>query len=268
MRDLRDAKAMAQSLREEMSTKHIALTHGETLEIVSKMLGLADWNTLSALIVSDREPVQPRPNGQVGATLPVLPIKDLIPFPATQLPLWIKRPKTIQALSKAFSSGREIVLVAQKSQTVDEPSRDDVYDVGVIARVLDVGPPSDDMIVRSPVLEGSTQVLLQTQGRVNIRNFSGQAGSYEADVELIDEGPIQNSPELIERAATLFDSYVAAHDIVVPQMWPPIRRLNDPGRVADLMVQRLPFALELRQTVLATIDPIAKLELVVAQMEA
>lgn len=268
MRDFRDAKAMAQSLRETMSTKQISLTHGETLEIVSKMLGLADLNTLSALIVSDREPAQAKPRGQAGATLPVLPIKDLVPFPATQLPLWIKRPRTIQALSMAFSSRRELVLVAQKSQGVEEPSGEDVYDVGVIARVLDVGQPSDEVIARSPALEGSTQVLLQTLGRAGIRNFSGQAGRYEADVEMIDEGAIPGSPDLIERAAALFDTYVAARDIVVPQTWPPIRQLHDPGRVADIMAQRLPFALEDKQAVLATLDPVARLQRVVAQMEA
>lgn len=270
MRDFRDAKAMAQSLREAMSTKQITLTHSETLEIVSRMLGFADWNTLSASINTHRgKPAQTNPPGSGYVTLPVLPIKDLVPFPAMQMPpLWVKRQKTVQALRQAFSNRRELVVVAQRSQSVEEPGADDVYDVGVIARVLDVGPASDEAIAHTPGLEGSTQVLVQTHGRVSIRNFSGQAGRYEAEVDPIDEGAIQASPDLIERAAAQFDSYAASRDIAAPQMWPPLRHLHDPGRVADVIAPRLILAMEDKQDILATLDPVARLERVVARMEA
>ena len=54
MRDFRDAKAMAQTLRESLTTKAINVSHSESLELVSKMLGVSDWNTLSALLQADR----------------------------------------------------------------------------------------------------------------------------------------------------------------------------------------------------------------------
>lgn len=267
MRDFRNAKVMAQDLRVAMETKQIILTHSEALELVSKMLGVADWNTLSAVINTDRgDPAPLRQAREAGATMPVLPIKDLVPFPNFQLPLWIKRPRTVEALSSAFSNRRELVLVAQRSQGVEEPDGQDVYDVGVIARVLDVGPPLADVIARSPALEGSTQVLLQTHGRVSIRNFSGQAGRYEAEVEQIDEGIIEGSPERIEEAVSRFEAYAAARDIAVPPIWPPLRQLHDPGRVADIVAQRLPLALKDKQAVLATLDPLARLELVLTHV--
>lgn len=267
MRDFRNAKVMAQSLREAMGTKQITLSHSEALEVVSKMLGVADWNTLSALIDTDRgDPAHLKQASEAGTTMPVLPIKDLVPFPNTQLPLWIKRPRTVGALSSAFFNRRELVLVAQRSQDVEEPEEQDVYDVGVIARVLDAGPPSAEAMVRSPALEGSTQVLLQTQGRVSIRKFSGQAGRYEAKVAQIDEGAIEGSPKRIEEAASRFETYAAARDIVVPQIWPPLRQLHDPGRVADIIAQRLPIAVKDKQAVLAMLDPSARLELVLAHI--
>lgn len=269
MRDFRDAKAMAQSLRLAMSTKQTVLTHGEALEIVSRMLGFADWNTLSASIDADRgKPVPANPPGNRPMTLPVLPIKDFVPFPAMQTPLWVKRQKTVQALRQAFSNRRELVLVAQRNQSIEEPGPDDVYDVGVIALVLDVGPPSDEAITHTPELEGSTQVVVQTQGRVGLRNFSGRAGRYGAEVDPIDEGAIPASPDLIARAAAQFDNYAAARDIVVPSMWPPLRHLHDPGRVADIIAHRLPLAIDDKQTILAMLDPVARLELVVARIEA
>jgi len=199
MRDFRDAKVMAQGLREALSVKEMAIGHGEALEIVSKMFGVADWNTLSARINKVRgKPDRDGSGDSERRILPALPIKDTAPFPTIQLPLWIRRPQTVQALSRALASGREVALVAQKDRNVENPNAEDVYEIGVLARVLDVGSPSDATIARAPTLEGSTQILLQTQARVRIRDFTGKAGQFEAEVEPINEGPIQSAPELIE----------------------------------------------------------------------
>ncbi len=190
-----------------------------------------------------------------------------MPFPVSQLPLWIKRPKTIEALRDAFSRGREIALVAQKDQRVEEPGRDDVYDVGVIARVLDVGPPADDVIARHPALDGSTQIVLQTQGRIQLRNFSGESGRYAAEGEPIDEGGFGQAPDLIAQAADRFERHAAAHDITVAPIWPPLRQLHDAGRVADIVAQKLPLPIGDKQTVLATVDPIARLRFVMSRLD-
>jgi len=269
MRDFRDAKMMAHALREALSSKEVAIGHSEALEIVSKMLGLADWNTLSARISK----TQHKADGEAlhesdCRTLPALPIKDMAPFPTMQLPLWIRRPQTIEALSRALASGREVALVAQRDRHVEDPKMEDVYEIGVQARVLDVGPPSDATIARAPTLKGSTQILLQTQGRVRIRDFTGKAGQFEAEVEPINEGPIQSAPELIERAVRAFEAYAATGNIESPPMWPPLRQLNDPGRVAEVIARRMPLSAEEKQSVLAMLDPIARLELVFDKLAA
>jgi len=269
MRDFRDAKVMAQDLREALSARKMAIGHSEALEIVSKMLGLGDWNTLSARISkahgkADGEGLEESER----RILPALPIKDSPPFPTMQLPLWVRRPQTIEALSRALASGREVALVAQRDRDVEDPETKDVHEIGVLARVLDVGPPSDATIARAPMLEGSTQILLQTQGRVRIRDFTGKAGQFEAEVEAINEGPIQSAPELIERAVTAFETYAAARNIESPRMWPPLRQLNDPGRVAEVIARLLPLPAEEKQSVLATLDPIARLEFVFDKLAA
>lgn len=267
MRNFRDAKAMAQSLREATGARQIPLGHGEALELVSSMLGFADWNTLSAFIHKDQDrSAGNRPPDFDATIFPVIPMRDLVPFPTMQmLPIWIKRQKTVQALTKAFSRRRELVMVAQKSETIEEPRADDVFDVGVIARVLDVGPP-DKIIAHNPALEEATQVLVQTQGRVAIRKFSGESGCYEAQVEHLDEGQIPAAPGLIEDAATLFDRYAAAHEIPIAGI--SLRQLHDPGRVADTIAPRLSISLAEKQVLLAALDPVARLERVIAQMAA
>ncbi len=123
MRDFRDAKAMAQSLRESLTTKAIDISHSESLELVSKMLGVADWNTLSALLQADRrEPAMPVAQRQAGtASYPAIPIRDLVPFPTATYPLFVGREKTMQALNQAFERQREVVLAIQRSPASTSP---------------------------------------------------------------------------------------------------------------------------------------------------
>ena len=264
MRDYRDAKAMAQSLRGALSQRHVILSNSEALELVSKMLGVSDWNTLAAFINAGRG--EPAPSKALtGATLPILPIKDWVPFPAMQMPFWIKRPKTIQALKQAFSHRRQLVIVAQKSASVEEPAAEDIYDIGVTARILDLGLAADKAVEVSPLLAGSTQILVQTEGRAWIKNFSAAEGRYQAEIDEIDEGPIVEAPDLIKRAAERFDKYAADHNIVLDNRWS--LRLHDAGRVADMIAQRLRLDIQTKQGILALLDPVARLERVVAVLE-
>src|SRR5216683_609098 len=112
MRDFRDAKTMAQTLRESLTTKAINISHSESLELVSKMLGVADWNTLSALLQTDRRDTATPVTKRVteAASYPAIPLRDLVPFPTATFPLFVGREKTVHALNLAFERQREVVL--------------------------------------------------------------------------------------------------------------------------------------------------------------
>lgn len=123
MRDFRDAKTMAQTLRESLTTKAITISHSESLELVSKMLGVSDWNTLSALLQANRREtgisVAERPTGAV--SYPAVPLRGFVPFPTGTFPIFIGREKTMHAVNHAFERHREVVLAVQREATVDEP---------------------------------------------------------------------------------------------------------------------------------------------------
>jgi ATP-dependent Lon protease len=252
MRDFRDAKTMAQTLRESLTGKAVNISHGESLELVSKMLGVADWNTLSALLqVERRESGTPAAKRLAGAiTYPAIPIRDFVPFPTMTFPLFVGREKTIQALDRAFERQREVVLAVQKQSAVDEPGFDDVYEIGVLARLLELQPIDD----------GKLKVVAQAHRRVVICRFIGQGGAFQAEIADITEGPIPDAPFLIKRAVTQFESYAADREIQVPQIWPPLDQTRDPGRVADIIAPYLPLPIGDRQSLLATLDPVARLE--------
>ena len=140
MRDFRDAKTMAQTLRESLTTKAINISHSESLELVSKILGVADWNTLSALLQAERHDTGiPAVKRQTGAaSYPAIPLRDLVPFPAATYPLFVGREKSMQALNHAFEHECEVVLAIQKEAGVDEPGFADVYEIGVLAELLEL----------------------------------------------------------------------------------------------------------------------------------
>ena len=137
MRDFRDAKAMAQTLRASLTAKTVTIGHSESLELVSKMFGVADWNTLSARIQACREgPVVAAATHATEARRhPAMPIRDFVPFPGGIVPLYASRAKNIQALGRAFQGARQILVAIQRSSDVDEPGLTDIYDVGVLSSV-------------------------------------------------------------------------------------------------------------------------------------
>jgi ATP-dependent Lon protease len=260
MRDFRDAKAMAQSLRESLTTKAIDISHSESLELVSKMLGVADWNTLSALLQADRrDPGTPAAKSPTATTsYPAVPIRDLVPFPAATYPLFVGRKKTMHALSEAFERQREVVLAIQRKSEVDEPRLEDIYEIGVLAHLLDVIRLDD----------GTLKVLVQARRRVAIRGFVGESGAFHAEVADVSEGPIPEAPNLIQEAVKRFEGYAAAREISIPQIWPPLDQTRDPGRVADIIARHMALPISDRQSLLATLDPVARLKRVDALMDS
>jgi ATP-dependent Lon protease len=270
MRDFRDAKAMAQSLREALAAKSLTISHSESLELIAKALGTSDWNTLSASVnQAGGEASTTRSENDGPLTLPAFPIRDLVAYPAMQLPLFIGRRKTVRALTDAFARRRELVLVAQKATEVDEPGPDDVYDMGVVARVIDVGPVPPEWLARHPQAKGGvSKVLLQTERRVRVRRFSAEGEGYRAEIEEIDEGAISDAPDLIEKAATQFGQYSTVHEVAVADISPPLGQLHDPGRVADVIAVRIRAPIAERQAILATLDPVERLQRVMVCLEA
>ena len=102
MRDFRDAKAMAQTLRDTLKARSVSLTHSESLEIVARTLGFHDWNVLAAAIQASKpagtEPSKTPAQSGVGSIFPVVPMRDLVLFPQMVVPLFVGRDKTKRAI--------------------------------------------------------------------------------------------------------------------------------------------------------------------------
>jgi ATP-dependent Lon protease len=257
MRDYRDAKAMAQTLRDSLTNRTVTISHSESLEIVSRMLGVADWNTLSALLQTDRRPAPARPAASPAARerlpaarYPAVPIRDFVPFPGAVFPLFIGREKSKAALDQASRSGGEVVLGIQTDPGVVEPGPQDVFEIGLLGRLIESEQRDD----------GSLSVMVEAGRRVAIRRFAADAGSYQADIEDAGEPPVVEAAELVESALQRFDRYAAANDFHMPKSWPTAEQARDPGRIADVIAMHLALGLKERRDLLATLDPVARLQ--------
>lgn len=258
MRDFRDAKTMAQTLRDSLTSKTVTISHSESLELVSKMFGVADWNTLSAMLKDGRKVVAPADKQQDTASYPAIPVRDYVPFPPMVFPLFIGREKTMLALEQAFDHQREVVLAVQRQSAVDEPGSDDVYDVGVLARLLEV--------VRLP--DNTMKALTQVERRVLIHRFVGGTGAFRAEVTAIEEGSSPEAGDLIVRAIERFEHYAEGRDSVRPrEIWPPLDQIRDAGRLADVIARHMILPLQEKQSLLANLEPLARLEKVCALMD-
>ena len=282
MRDFRDAKTMAQTLRESLTTKSVTISHSESLELVSRMFGLADWNTLSAMLQSMRRdtttPAGKRPGE--ATSYPAIPLRDFVPFPSVNFPIFVGRggckgsyrpappstdfpmfawrEKTIRTLNHAFGRHREVVLAVQRQADVDEPGFEDIHEIGVLARLIQSDRQDD----------GTLRVFVEAHRRVVICRFLGEMGAFEAEISDLSEGPVPYAPDLILRAIALFERYAAARQIQMRQTWPTLRQTRDPGRAADMIATYLALPIDEKQKLLATLDPVARLERVNALLES
>jgi ATP-dependent Lon protease len=265
MRDFRDAKAMAQTLRESLTTKVVTITHSESLELVSRMLGVADWNTLSALLQADHRPAASRPAvGPVGrerteaGRYPAVPIRDFVPFPTAVFPLLISREKTKAALDQAFKSRGDVVLAIQKDGGVEEPGPQDVFEIGLLGQLVE----------HEQMEDGTLKIVVEAYRRVAIHRFVTDMGSYQADVEDAGEGPVAEATELVQSTLKRFERYAAVNDIRMPKGWPSPEQARDPGLIADIMAMHTVMWLKDRQDLLATLDPVARLRCIDALLES
>ena len=186
MRDFRDAKAMAQTLRDQLKAKGVCLTHSDNLELVAKVLGFHDWNTLAAKIQSENQSLVAQPGTMVpaaaaptiptGTGLPIVPLRDIVLFPNTVIPLFAGRDATIRALGDAMAGDKRFLAVTQRRAADDAPTPDALYNVGVIASVIDLVSLGD-----------GTELFVKALERAAIIHFA------EGEFLTADTAPIQES---------------------------------------------------------------------------
>ncbi|MBV5309006.1 endopeptidase La [Chromatium okenii] len=193
--------------------------------------------------------------------VPVLPLRDVVVYPHMVIPLFVGRDKSIHALDGAMTTDKQILLVAQKSAEVDDPSVKDLYDIGTLANIL--------QLLKLP--DGTVKVLVEGHQRAVIQRFVTTDTSFSAIIKPLDE--ILNADEreqevLMRSAMNLFDQYVKLNKKIPPEVLTSLANIDDAGRLADTMAAHMSLKLDEKQRVLEIIDVQARLEHLMGLMES
>ena len=191
---------------------------------------------------------------------PVLPLRDVVVYPHMVIPLFVGREKSIKALDAAMEGNKQILLVAQKSASLDDPLEDDIYRIGTLSSIL--------QLLKLP--DGTVKVLVEGTTRANILNFLGARDYFSAQIA------VQNSPLLEERESEVlsrsllnqFDQYVKLNSKIPPEILSSLASIDDAGRLADTIAAHMSLKISEKQNILELVDIRARMERLMAVMES
>ena len=195
--------------------------------------------------------------------LPLLPLRDVVVFPHMVIPLFVGRPKSIKALESAMEAERRIMLVAQKAAAKDEPSVEDMFEVGCVATIL--------QLLKLP--DGTVKVLVEGQQRAKVNKIEEGETHFSANLTPVANarepvGDKGSEVEALRRAVMQqFDHYVKLNKKIPPEILTSISSIDDPGRLADTIAAHLPLKLDAKQVILDLANVKARLENLFEQLE-
>jgi ATP-dependent Lon protease len=258
MRDYRDSKAIAHSLRDALAARSFSISHSESLELVAKILGFHDWNELSAKIRSSHGAVHRKPRAEDGLEMPILPVRDCVFFPGVIAPLFVARERTKRAIEKAVGNDKRVLVVAQRSAAADAPALEDLHRIGVTAQLLDV------MTLEKG--EG-VKILLRGLERAALLG-PGSPTDLTARVAAVEESRTE-APEAFALRDAVLEQIRARPPAVFDKFAPGLfAGLGATGQFADSVAAHLRLAVAEAQDLLETFDVVARLEKIHVRVSA
>ena len=189
---------------------------------------------------------------QIKESLPLLPLRDMVVFPFMVVPLVVGRAKSIAAVEEALSKDKTILLCAQKSVKVEEPSLDDVYQLGTVGQII--------QSVKLP--DGSYKLLVEGIYRAKIKKLLPVKEYINAEIEYASV-PAEKTMEVEAQMRSLvnqFEEYVKLNQRVPTEAFATIANIPDPDQMADTAASYLTMRVAERQAILEIVDPVERIK--------
>ena len=191
--------------------------------------------------------------------LPILPLRDIVVFPHRIVPLFVGREKSVAALEAAMAADKELFLVAQLDPAEDDPDRDALYDLGVVATAM--------QLLKLP--DGTVRVLVEGVKRARLVNIVPREGYAAAEIEEIEEegtaGPEVQA--LMRSVIDQFENYAKLNKRLPPETGIQLGEIEDASVLADAIASNLSIKVADKQALLGELNPARRLEMVFAFME-
>ena len=190
---------------------------------------------------------------EVPDTLPVLPVRDIVVFPYMILPLFVGRDISIKAIDEALAKNKMILLLTQKDVNVENPTSEELYNVGVVGLIM--------RMLKLP--DGRIKVLVQGLSKARVKKFLREEPYFEVEVEKIEDEPQESlsleAEAMIRTVKEQMDMAVSLGKNILPDVLVVIENLEDPGRLADLVASNLGLKTHQAQEVLEITEPLERL---------
>ncbi len=194
---------------------------------------------------------------------PLLPLRDIVVFPGMVVPLFVGREKSVAALEAAMTGNKDIFLLAQLDPGCDDPDRDDLYDIGVIATVL--------QLLKLP--DGTVRVLVEGQQRARLETLRDEtSGSVEmlvAQVEKLESETASGDEVsgMMRSVVDQFGEYAKLNKKLSQDAGDQLEDIDDASKLADTVAGNINAKVADKQALLTEIDPLKRLEMVYSFME-
>jgi ATP-dependent Lon protease len=192
--------------------------------------------------------------------LAVLPLRDIVVFPHMIVPLFVGREKSVRALEAVMKEDKQILLVAQKNASQDDPSVDDIYRVGTVSTIL--------QLLKLP--DGTVKVLVEGGRRAKIVGFKDTESYFEAFVEAMPDQAVE-AKELEALGRTVvsqFEQYIKLNKKIAPEVLVSLNQIEEPSKLADTVASHLNLKIAEKQELLEIAKVGERLERVFGHMES
>ncbi len=192
--------------------------------------------------------------------IPLLPLRDVVVYPHMVIPLFVGRKKSIEALEKAMAADKQVLLLAQRNASDDDPKESDLYEIGTVSTIL--------QLLKLP--DGTVKVLVEGGDRARVTSVEEEDGYFRAEIDVLDsaEVPASEAEALVRSAMSQFEQYVNLSKKVPTEVMTSLSGIDEPGRLADTIAAHMSLDLEQKQAILEMIDIRDRLEHLLGLMAA
>ena len=193
-------------------------------------------------------------------SLAVLPLRDIVVFPHMIVPLFVGREKSVRALEAVMKDDKQILLVAQKNASQDDPEADDIYRVGTVSTIL--------QLLKLP--DGTVKVLVEGGSRARITGFKETEAYFEAFTTPIpdQDGEPKELEALGRTVVGQFEQYIKLNKKIAPEVLVSLNQIEEPSKLADTIAAHLNLKIAEKQELLESSVVGERLERVFAHMES
>ncbi len=192
-------------------------------------------------------------------SLPLLPLRDIVVFPGMVVPLFVGREKSVAALEAAMSGDKDIFLLAQLDPGCDDPIGDDLYDMGVVATVL--------QLLKLP--DGTVRVLVEGKDRARLAALEEGEAMLLAEIEPVECESASGTEVtgMMRSVVDQFGEYAKLNKKLSQDAGEQLSDIDDASRLADAVAAQLTTKVADKQALLTETDPLKRLEMVYSFME-